>query len=200
MPFYVITRPISISESKIFSVAKTMIGLMVIILIVYIWPIIIPVGNRYQYDEAVYAYLQIKANLPYLNWTIVGPEEELQLALTYGQHKELWEFVQSISTPDHAKLKIDTDYIFIFTEKIPLGSKQNITEADAQKPFQEQTGDLTAQYYGNVANRTVLEAKSYYWAEKYMKTHTNMEVYLDTDYMRIYKINQVGIHSLDLLK
>jgi hypothetical protein len=201
VPLYLLVSSFKAQDYGAFKIAKSVIGALLVGVILYIWPISIPkVTDFYQYDTAVKAYLQIKANLPYLNWTIVSPAEEYQLAYTYGQHKELLEFVGEISDPSGKKLKIDTDYIFFYTEKIPIGTNIPITEADAQKPFPAPNGNLTDQYYTNKENRRILEAKAYYWAENYMKTHNNMEIYMDTPTMRIYKLSQPVKHSENLLK
>jgi hypothetical protein len=201
MPLYLLASSFKAKEDTFFKTTKSVVCAILIGVILYIWPISIPKEiDAYQYDTAVKAYLQIKAHLPYLNWTIVSPAEEYQLAYTYGQHKELLEFVGEITDPSGQKLKIDTDYIFFFAEKIPLGTNIPVTEADAQKPFPAPTGNLTEQYYVNKENRRILEAKTYYWAENYMKTHSNMEIYMDTPTMRIYKLSQPVTHSENLLK
>jgi hypothetical protein len=159
-----------------------------------------PIGFRYQYDDAVKAFLQIKKQFPVLNWTIISPGEENPMIINYGWHSEMWEFVQTISYPEGKKLKFLTDDIFIFVEKIPIGSANKITDEDALVPFPQFTGtDLTKFYYSNVDHRKVLEAKAYKWAENYRKKR-EMSIYYDSPDFRVYQIHQDGAHPQDLLK
>lgn len=188
MPFYLLLTSNILMKIKHFNLIKWIALFISIPLIFYISPMSIPKGNRYQYNDAVKVYLQIKKTIPYMNWTIISPIEELQLAYTYGQHHEIWEFVVSIT--QNERMKLDTDYLFLFTEKIPLGTDKVVTEEDAQKILPENTGNPTLLYYANKENRTIIQAKAYYWAENYMKTHSNMDIYLDTPVMRVYRINQ----------
>jgi hypothetical protein len=193
MPSYLILSVIKSKREQAFNITKSILGTLTIVIIIYSWPITIPEEREaFQYDDTVQAYLDIKKNIPYLNWTIISPQEDSQLTYTYGSHTHLWELVQSISGKESKKLQILTDYIFIFVEKIPLGANHKINEEDAKKPFPspDSQSDLTKYYYGTVENRTILEAKAYYWAENYMKTHKDIEIYMDTENIRVYKIKQ----------
>jgi len=200
MPLYLFLTLVNSTGERNFNVAKSLIGGVVVLLCFLAFPISIPQGNRYQYDDAVKSYLQIKADFSFKDWTIVSPVEEYELVLDYGIHNELWEFVQSLSNPEESKLEFTTNYIFLFTEKIPLGTNKQISEEDALQPFPAVTGNLTDLFYRDLHNRTMLEAKAYYWGEKYRSTHDNIEVFLDTPNMRVYKITQDGAHPTDLLK
>lgn len=185
-------------KAKSMVVSTVCIGLVISILAFTRFEI--PVGDQMEYDEAVEAYLNIKNSYPALDWTIVSPVEQYQEIINYGYHYNLWQFVSVLSEPKDNKLEFTTDYVFIFVEKYPVYSQDRmISEADAKAAFPKVTGtDLTEYYKGN--NRRILEAKTYYWAENYMKSHKNMEVFFDDKNMRIYKIEQDGNHPVDLLK
>lgn len=176
--------------SNIFKSAATLA--IIVSLLIFI-PIKIPASKGYEYDEAAQAYIQIKSTYPSLNWTIVSPVEQYQQVLGHGWHYDLTEFVKKIPAADQAgdaSFTIPTDYVFIFTEKIPFGSNKTVEMIDQTLKIPETQGDATEFYYRNVANRAIVEAKAYYWAEEYMKRNKNMEVYFDGQYLKIFLIKQ----------
>lgn len=174
-------------------------GCAIIILVVLVIPgqkMNFPPGDQHQYDEAIRGYLDIKANYPLKNWDIISPVDELGIIVGYGFHTELWEFVRNLEDKDKRTIEFKTPYVFLFVEKVPMDIMGDdfrpITPEDASKPFPVTTsGQLTEFYYGsNVENRRILEAKAYYWAEDYMKNHTDMKVFMDTPRYKIYEIYQ----------
>ncbi|OPY55719.1 MAG: hypothetical protein A4E55_02452 [Pelotomaculum sp. PtaU1.Bin035] len=174
-------------DIKLAVTLATMITMLIFI------PLKIPEGNCYEYDEAVQAYLEIKSIYPIFNWTIVAPVEQYQQTLGQGWHYDLIEFVKKIPTADKEgdkSFSIPTDYIFIFTEKIPLGSNKTIEMVDRKTKIPETKGPETEFYYRDVVNRTIIEARAYYWAEEYMKKNNNMKVFFDGQYMKIFLIKQ----------
>ncbi|WP_274364169.1 hypothetical protein [Paenibacillus thermotolerans] len=158
-----------------------------------------PAGSRYQYDSSVQAYLNIKSQFQPLNWTIIGPIEEYHLAYRYGRHTQIWEFAEALSQPKGKTLKFPTDDVFIFIEKIPLGSDQEISDEDVRAPFPEFTGtDLTEFYYRNVENRRIIQAKVNKWVEEQSSSH-DIKIYYDSPELRVYWIHQDGKNPHDLL-
>lgn len=155
-----------------------------------------PPGDQHQYDEAMRGYLDIKKNYPLKHWVIISPVDELGVIYGYGYHYELWEFVRDLADSEVKQLTFTTPYAFLFIEKVPIDIINNevrsITREDAEMPFPvANTPNLTEFYYGfGYQNRRILQAKAYYWAEEYIKTHKDMEVFLDTPNMKIYKIYQ----------
>jgi hypothetical protein len=129
-----------------------------------------------------------------LNWTVVAPAEQYQQCLGYGWHVELLEFVRKMAAAEEPggdkTYSIPTDYIFIFTEKIPLGLDRAIEVTDSKAKIPAPKGDEVQFYYRNPENRAILEAKAYFWAEDYMKRRNNMEVFYESQYMRIFLIRQ----------
>ncbi|WP_281885341.1 hypothetical protein [Paenibacillus sp. YYML68] len=162
----------------------------------------IPEGDRFQYDDAARAYLRIQGDFPHQEWTIVSTIEEYPLVIGYGWHYNLWEFVRDITGQgDAERVSFPTNYVFWFVEKVPLGTERHVTEADAAQPFPTIQGDRLDDYYRNKDSRTVLEAKTYYWAEAYRQKHPGrLEVYEDTPSMRIYLLKQDGNNPYDLLR
>ena len=160
----------------------------------------LPVGVRYEYEEAAHSYMQIKENYPASNWTIVSPVEQFDEVMGYGYHTQLWQFVQDVEVTKPSKVVSTTSYVFWFVEKIPLNETKAVTEADAALAFPVVTSGKLDDYYTIAANRRIIEAKAYYWLENYMKTHNNMSIYLDTAYMRIYMIKQDGTNPVNMMK
>lgn len=160
-----------------------------------------PVGERQEYDEAGYSYMQIKNNYPAANWTIVSPVEQYSEVLGYGWHYQLWQFVKDVEADKKNKVTIPTQYVFWFIEKIPVDSAQKITEADATPDFPVITGNYD-EYYTITENRRIIEAKAYYWLEDYMDRNKNldMSIYLDTDNLRIYMLKQNAADPVDFMK
>lgn len=160
-----------------------------------------PLGDQHQYDEAIRGYLDIKKSYPVQNWDIISTVDELGIINGYGYHTEIWEFVRDLTNPDMKQVKFTTPYVFLFVEKKPIDiankNSRPLTRADADRPFPViQSGQLTEFYYGNVDNRRTLEAKAYFWAEDYLRSHSDMTVFLETDNMKIYKIDQ---HKKDIV-
>ena len=158
-----------------------------------------PIGTKTEYDETANAYIQIRSDYPTLNWTIVSTVEQYSEVMGYGWHYQMWEFIQDEEAAATGALSIPTDYVFWFVEKIPLNQSDKVTEADSKAAFPVVTGN-SDQYYTIAANRRIVEAKAYYWLENYRLTHTNMTIFLDTEYVRIYMIKQDGTNPVNLLE
>lgn len=161
----------------------------------------IPEGDCFEYDESVNSYLKIKNSFPALNWTVIAPVEQYQEALGFGWHYELQKFARNIPTRGQEgdkKLSIPTDYIFIFVEKIPLGSQSALNEDDLKREIPAPKGDETALYYRNAENRAAIEARVFYWAEDYMKRKDNMKVFYEGDNLKIYMIEQDNKNPVNL--
>ncbi|MBW9234286.1 hypothetical protein JQK62_18845, partial [Leptospira santarosai] len=85
----------------------------------------LPKGNQLQYDESVEAYLQIKDEFSLQNWTIISSIEEYPLAIDYGWHYNLIDFILELSNGE--ELKFPTKDVFLFVEKIPVGTTKKVT-------------------------------------------------------------------------
>jgi len=150
-----------------------------------------PVGDRYQYDGAVLAYLSIKEQFDAADWTLVSPIEEYPMVEAFGYHTNLWEFVRDMSPESDVSFGFPTGHVFFFVEMDPLYGGGRITREDAMKPFPGPVvGDLTKFYYRS-DNRRILEAKLYNWVQWYMKEHPDkMSVYIDTDSFKVFHLEQ----------
>lgn len=157
----------------------------------------IPKGERYEYDEAVLAYLEIKENFPRANWTIISPVEQYQQALGYGWHYEIWEFVKNIE--DNQELKIPTDYIFVFVEKVPLNSNGFVNENALEEALPAPGNNANETYYYDIKNRYNIEKKVNAWAELGMQKDDRFSVFYESDFLRVYQIEQDGKNPVDII-
>ncbi|MBP1154244.1 MULTISPECIES: hypothetical protein [unclassified Paenibacillus] len=160
----------------------------------------LPLGNRYQYEEAVQAYIKIRNEFPHQEWTIISPIEEYPMVLGYGWHTNLWEFAKGITEKDEKAGSFPTNYVFLFVEKIPLDTNREVTEEDAEQPFPANVGARLDDYYRIKENRIAIQARAYYWAEAYRKTNSHMQIFSDSPNMRVYLITQDGNNPYNLLK
>ncbi|WP_438448549.1 hypothetical protein [Gorillibacterium sp. sgz5001074] len=160
----------------------------------------LPPGDRFQYEEAVQAYIQIRSHYPHQEWTIVSTIEEYSMVLGYGWHYNMWEFSKEIRERSKAAFSFPTNYVFLFVEKIPLGSRQAVSREDAEAPFPTVAGGRLDDYYRVPEKRRVIEAIAYDWAERYRESHDFMTVFMDTPSMRIYLIRQDGNRPYNLLE
>ena len=146
-----------------------------------------------EYEAAVANYLVIKRDFPALDWTIIGPAEQLQEAVGYGWHTDLLRFVQAHTPEEVGKrefvLPIPTHHIFVYTEKVPLHWEKALTENDADLDLEPEGPDPFKQYYMNGRQRSILEAKAIQLMEAYKDAHSNITIFYEDDNMRIYHIN-----------
>ena len=186
-------------------IVKLAIGVLIITTAFQIqnYKLLLPVGAKLEYNEAAYAYYKIKSEFPLLTWTIISPVEQYEQSIGYGWHYNLWEFVKDTQIVKKDKVEIPTDYIFLFIEKRPLNNSspyvlsEPISMEDAKQPFPE-VGNSLEKYYTNYKNRRILEAKAYYWVEDYISRRGNFEIYMEDDFLKIYKLKQDGTKPINL--
>ncbi len=151
------------------------------------------IGARYQYDDSIKVYLDIKKQFENGNWTIVSSIEEYPLVEAHGYHTNLWEFVRDTEPNSNTPAGFTTDHVFFFVEKFPLvgEAKREIAPSDSLKSFPGPVaGDLTGFYYRS-ENRITLEAKMYNWVEWYRKIHPDkMSIYYESPYLIVYHFAQ----------
>jgi len=167
-----------------------------------------PSAFREQLTSAVEVYYDIAKYYPKNKWTIVSPVDETSMVRGRGYHYELKDFILQMDnyTPD-TKIYIPTKYVFVYVEKRPIVFNDIIYyENGFPKPTDMVTLDEahtaldafgeTAMYnplffYANYVPRRVLEAKTYYWAQEYMKYFPKeMKVYYESSEFIVYKITQ----------
>lgn len=187
-----------IKRKKLNTIIKSLYCLVIVALIWQFTTNAIPQGDQMEYDEAAYNYINIRRYERALNWTIIAPVEQYQQSLGSGWHYEIWKFIQIISDPKSEELKIPTDLIFLFVEKIPLRTNEKISINDAQKEFPE-IPVLSSKIYDDGENRRIIEAKAYYWAQEYMRKNDKMTVYFENEKFIVYKLEQDGANPLNLL-
>ncbi|MBO8155721.1 MAG: hypothetical protein H0Z32_04615 [Bacillaceae bacterium] len=177
-------------------------GLAAIILI-FPWRVSTERGYLLQYNEAVQSYLTIKETYDRYNWTIVSPVEEYSLSYGYGWHSNIWEFADQISDSEVEEIRFKTDHIFVFVEKVPIGTEKPIDRSDALSPVPNMTSsdlneDETGFYYRNPVHRRVIEAKVYQWANTIRKRSDEISVFYENDHFVVYHIHQDRNKPLNL--
>ena len=156
----------------------------------------LPKGNQLQYDESIEAYLKIKEEFPKQEWTIISSVEEYVLAIDYGWHYNLIDFISKISKEE--ELKFPTKDVFLFVEKIPVGTTEKITSAnvtDFSLPHREEILD----FYRLPEYRKMLHEKTWYWIEGVQENHPDLlKVYLDTPNFTVYYLEQDSLNPYDV--
>jgi hypothetical protein len=161
------------------------------------WMVKVDAGTPFQYDASVDAYQRIREDesLKLQSWNIISPVEELPLVMGHGYHTELWEFASFLKNPDKPAMEFSVPYVFLFVEKIPLGTSLRTSEVDVNAPFpQNRDMDLTEFYYRNDGKvRAYLEAVAYQWAEQQLRTPgSSISVYMETPQLKVYKLVNQG--------
>lgn len=192
--FDIITR-----KNKIADIMKATVCILTAVAVLGFTQLYIPRGERYEYDQAVNAYLKIKRNFSPLNWTIISPVEQYQQCLYYGWHYELLDLVRSMSDPEIEKIEIPTEYVFIFAEKIPLYSEEEVTLEDAGKDIPV-ISDNPYEHYVKAHVRRIIEAKTLFWAENLKKNNKNVTVFYEDEHLRVYQLKQDAENPVNLLK
>ncbi len=145
-----------------------------------------------EYDACAENYLKIKDDFPALDWTIVGPQEQLSQALGMGYHSDLIRFVQEYDNQEDEIIDFREDYstqhIFVFTEKRPFYSEKEVSLSVSELELEPEGDDPYSQYYKTPEQRFILEAKAVKIMEEYRKSFPDTEIYYEDDSLRIYYI------------
>lgn len=160
-----------------------------------------PKGKQIQYNEAVQAVERIKKQFPRFDWTIVSPIEEYPMAMGYGYHMNLWEFVQHAVEDKKNEFRFSTDHVFFFVEKKPIDSSDFVSESDARQPFPIfQSGDLTDFYYRNPEHRHILQAKLLAWAAAPNDSGPKLSLWFDSPHFAVYYMRQDKTSPISLVR
>lgn len=167
--------------------------LVLCVFVLYSYPYQAEQGDELEYDAAVQNYLVIKRDFPALDWTIVGPTEQLEQVIGVGWHSDILRLVQRY-TPEEVgkpafKWPIPTSHIFFYTEKIPFHWGRSVALSDAEKELEPEGNDPFAQYYHTGDQRAILEAKAIRLMEAYRASH-DMSIFYEDEEMRIYYVYQ----------
>ncbi len=156
----------------------------------------LPVGNQLQYDESIEAYLKIKDEFTLQEWTIVSSIEEYPLAIDYGWHYNLTDFIVNISNEE--ELKFPTKDVFIFVEKIPVGTTEKITTKNVTDFSLPARGEML-DFYRLPEYRKMLHEKTWYWIEEVQEKHPKLlKIYLDTPRFTVYHLQQDPLNPYDI--
>lgn len=136
-----------------------------------------------EYDSEGTVAQQIIDHTTALTYTIVGLPEQRQRAEGLSHFVELWVFARDVRLSEAEdpsyELPIPTTTTYLFTEKIPF-PQQKLAPLGA-----------TEEYYRNPVKRARIETISYQWAQTYMRFHTDMSVYYDDKYIRVYVLHEI---------
>jgi len=75
--------------------------------------------KHWQYEEAAKLYHDLVSKLPRGSWTIVGQNEDFELALNEGYHMTVSKFLSDYP-PQRSDLQFPTPYMFLIVEKKPM--------------------------------------------------------------------------------
>ncbi len=178
------------------ALAAAGLAIVAVLLLGFRYPASPPPGARLEYDGAANSYLRIRASFPALDWTIVSSGEQYSQALGKGWHYQSSEFVRDYTVADASypsfELPIPTSYVFIFAEKVPLHvdrlSWPSPTVADGSPGS---AWDSSSAAHGQRNDRADIQAKLIAWAEAYMRSHRNIEVFYEDKEMVVYMIRRL---------
>ncbi len=155
-----------------------------------------------QYNIAVEVTNSIIDEFPRDSYTIISPLEEEPLVALYGNHEEIWQFLETCSKGPES---ISTQYIFIYVEKRPveyyqvyhlngpawlgIGEKSEIKASEISRNAAEEDMSYFGSWYRYGKGRTVLESKAYKWCEDFSQRHP-LQVYYEDENFVCYYIKQ----------
>ncbi len=152
----------------------------------------LPPPQPVEYNAAAQGYLRIKAELPVMNWTIIGPSEQYQQVVGIGWHYDLLRFIQDFTMEDARnpgfQLPIPTNHILLFIEKRSLLDQTPVEHVDIGRELEPEGPDPYKQYYRSPEQRALLEAKAWHWIEAYRQSHSGVSIFYEDEQLRIYHI------------
>jgi hypothetical protein len=137
-----------------------------------------PVPFKMEYEGMMKAYFKITKLYPPLKWLIVSHVEEYPLVLTKGWHMNTEDFLQRFNAVDGIK-KLETPYIFIFTEKRPFSALREIHPELYRK-------------------RELAQIRLKQWCQVYSLHHSNMSLFYEDKDVAIYLIHNPQPNELSL--
>ena len=155
----------------------------------------LPKGNQLQYDASVEAYLEIKEEFMLQEWTVISSIEEYPLAIDYGWHYNLTDFIKNMG--EEEEMIFPTKDVFLFVEKIPVGTTERVTAenvTDLTLPVRE----VALDFYRLPEYRKILHEKTWFWVEGVQEKHPGLlKVYLDTPNFTVYHVEQDSLDPYD---
>lgn len=167
-------------------------------------PLEISAENIFETNGAMYCLGSILESHNNLEWTIVSPNDELQMIKDMGYHYETIDLLKDINNySEYKQVTIPTRYVYFYIEKRPLNysvvydkSGQMISYEGAKRQLPYATG-INA-YMGE--NRWIVMSKMYYWAEAFRKLFPqDMTVYYEDEEFICYRLVQNTSHLHNLM-
>lgn len=160
-------------------------------------------SNLFEMNQAITCTTNIIHENKRFTWTICSANEERQMILSQGRYEELITFLRELKkvNQNNASIKIPTQYVYFYIEKIPIPYAYNwslnydrklVSEEGAKQDINMESG--LNPYKGT--NRWVTMSHIYYWALAFQKLHPDaMEVYYEDEDFVCYRLTQ-NVNSL----
>lgn len=168
-----------------------------------------------RFDSTVQLTNQIIDELPEESFTIVSPTEELYQVIEYGYHEELITFLEN-QTKDSYTLPTEYVFVYVekkplqyvqlhsfigpewlagdsyhevmyqnFGSTWPEYSGSSISKEEEEKTLMRFS--KLSDMYSQLASRTIIESKIYYWCERFINKYPNeVKVLYEDDYLVCY--------------
>jgi hypothetical protein len=183
-------QPITMTRNLTTQFVGVALGIVALLAIVARWPQQYPAPDpggakgapeRIEYESASVETLRIADESEPKSYTIVGTSEDYDRILTRGYHTQLWVFARDIRMEDASNpgydLPIPTKDVYIYVEKETY-----------HPPSLPGTLGPTEEYYRDYSKRDRIMNITQRWAEAYMQSHSNMDVYYEDDDIIIYHL------------
>lgn len=157
-----------------------------------------------RYDSAVRVTDSIIEEFPRDSYIIISPYEELCQVDLYGDHKDLFDFIEECNKESYS---LPAEYVFIYVEKKPIvyrqtyyfsgpawlgksnASKIRFTEISKEEAKKDMSG--FTHKIGYREGRTILESKAYEWSQNFLQRYPSvMKVYYEDEEFVCYYFEQ----------
>ncbi len=144
-----------------------------------------PLDGPLQYESSARAAAKIAREFSKNQWLIVSPMHEVAYSYGRGWHTELPQFLEEFPIAKVADKAFHFPYevrdVFVFIEKKPLAQASNLAIPG---------NSLNSYYYSTNPGRASMEFRTAELIAAYAATHENISVYLQDQYVMVYRISQ----------
>lgn len=141
-----------------------------------------------EYEAAARVTQQIASRFPRETWVVAAPVEQLAETLGLGGHEDLAAFVGKyrtrVSSPEFRFQDVRED-LFVYVEKRPFQIFSREPEAVSFSVL----ADTTYRNYRSPGGRASLEAAALQLCESYRQYHSNVDIFFEDEFLRIYHIH-----------
>lgn len=157
-----------------------------------------------QCDAAVRVTNSIIEEFPEDSFTLIAPDEEKPLVTLYGNHEEIWRFLETCAKGSYT---IPTKYIFMYVEKKPIeyyqsyyfngplwlgsGQKNEVKATEISIEAAQEDMSKFGSWYRYGQGRTILESHAYEWCQDFSRRYpSELGVYYEDENFVCYYIKQ----------